>query len=387
MAKPRAWKRAVMRGAPALPPLAALGVLGAPWCFASSTRPVWRVTAVQGTALAGRPVQHVPPQRAGPPARRGSDRRVAPTAAGDAGHAHPPDRRAWAVWLSAALQFTGSLVLATLAGAPYTYAGESRRRAGPRWIWSFWTRLPLVLWAAYIIYPWLCRGTLRYFPMCDAFYEVITSLFAPIVSLIYAIIAGQTVVSLWNRLYSIRTLLNRELAALEILERKLPREDPAAQRLFAEHVVGIDKYAIQQGTIAPNCYNKLADLASLDSLKDNDTLQELLDNLADIRAERRATTEIGYPRSLWGTLRVCAIMLIGCFLLLTQGFAFKTAAEQRGIRIVFCLFVLTVFWVNHLCRDLAELNYGEFQIDADVLRQNTALSRLQRRASEVLGTC
>jgi len=295
------------------------------------------------------------------------------------------DREAWSVWARAALTFVANTLAATLVGAPYTYTGESLRdRVGPRWLWYFWVRLPPVLCASYFAFPSLCRAAARYFPASPALNQVITSLFAPIVSLIYAIIAGQVVVSLWTRLYSIRTLLSRELAALEILERKLPEGD-TTEKLFAEHVVGIEKYAIEQGTVAPNYYNKVAELASLPSLRGEDAVQDLLESLADIRAERRATTEQGYPRTLWGTLRSCAIILIGCFLILAQGFGNAGAVETRGVRIIFCLFVLTVFWVNHLCRDLAELNYGEFQIDEEVLRRDTALAGMLRRAEEILG--
>jgi len=369
-------------------PLLVLGILRAPWCFLLSAQAAGRGGGPDETSLTHRP-RHAVPARRAPLARPrgpGTGRGRRPTAARAAEHAHSTDRRAWAVWASAALQYLANLAIGLLVGAPYSYEGQSRKPAGPRWIWYFWVRLPLVIILAYLAFPVLCRRATRHFPLSESFSQIITSLFAPIVSLIYAIIAGQVVVSLWGRLHSVRILLNRELAALEVLERKLPGDDPRALRLFAEHVVGIDKYALR-GALAPNHYNKLAELASLDSLKDDDAVQDLVDSLADLRAERRATTDIGYPRSLWGTLRVCAIVLIGCFVVLAQGFGAASAAEQRGVRIVFCLFILTVFWVNHLCRDMADLSHGEFQIDADAIRHHTALGPLRRRASEILGDC
>lgn len=374
MAKSRARQRARACGGPLL----VLGGVGAAWCFASPARLSASYKGSRGLTL--RPRQHSPARC---PSWRGLRWRTGSAASGDVRQVGP-DRQAWSVWAKAALEFAANLVVATLVGAPYTYVGETRQHKGPRWLWSFWVRLPPVLCAGYLAFPALCRAAARHFPASASLNQVIVNLFAPIVSLIYAIIAGQVVVSLWSRLFSIRMLLNRELAALEILERKLPEDDSVAKRLFSEHVVGLDKYAIQQGTIAPNYYNKLAELAALPSLKDDTAVQELLDSLADLRAERRANTEIGYPRTLWGTLRVCSIILLGCFVILAQGFGTKSAIEQRGIRIIFCLFILTVFWVNHLCRDMAELNYGEFQIDASVLRTHTALGGMRRRASELL---
>eukprot|EP00439_Symbiodinium_sp_Y106_P067303 s948_g11.t1 len=158
-------------------------------------------------------------------------------------------------------------------------------------------------------------------------------------ALLYAALAGYAVVSLWGRLEKIRSSLHREFALLELLETKEMAASPA-----------------------------LADLAA----------QQEIRTIAEVRAERRAAEDICFPTVVWASLRLLATLLLVAFVLPCGATPVETG---RGMRILFSIFVVVLFWVNHLCRDLVDLCGGDFQLDVDELRRDAGLFRQRRRVS------
>ena len=275
------------------------------------------------------------------------------------------------VWLDAAGWFLLRFFTIVVLGVPLQSILKHPKSMDAPWIWSFWFRLPIVVGIGYGIYPWWFAMCSHIFRPSENLVSVIASVFAPLMTLLYSALAGYAVVSLWGRLEKVRSSLHKEFALLEILERRIPKDNKELKSHFQNHVDGVERYEVQRGTPAPSRFNHLAELAAAPALADGVAQQEI-QSIAKVRAERRAAEDICFPTVVWASLRLLTVLLLTAFALLAGR---SGAVVGRGERILFSLLVVVLFWVNHLCRDLVDLCGGDFQLDVDELRRDAGLFR------------
>lgn len=273
--------------------------------------------------------------------------------------------------------FVARFVTIILLGVPLQFLVKHPKSMDAPWIWSFWFRLPVVLGIGYAVFPWWCATCARLFKPTAEIALIVSTVFAPVMALLYAALAGYAVVSLWGRLEKIRSSLHREFALLELLETRVPKDDSGLRKLFYDHVEGVEQYEVKRGVPAPSRLNHLAEMAASPALADVSAQQEIR-TIAEVRAERRAAEDICFPTVVWASLRLLATLLLVAFVLPCGATPVETG---RGMRILFSIFVVVLFWVNHLCRDLVDLCGGDFQLDVDELRRDAGLFRQRRRVS------
>lgn len=281
------------------------------------------------------------------------------------------------VLVDAVAWFVARFVTIILLGVPLQFLVKHPKSMDAPWIWSFWFRLPVVLGIGYAVFPWWCATCARIFKPTAEIALIVSTVFAPVMALLYAALAGYAVVSLWGRLEKIRSSLHREFALLELLETKVPKDDSGLRKLFYDHVEGVEQYEVKRGVPAPSRLNHLAEMAASPALADLAAQQEIR-TIAEVRAERRAAEDICFPTVVWASLRLLATLLLVAFVLPCGATPVETG---RGMRILFSIFVVVLFWVNHLCRDLVDLCGGDFQLDVDELRRDAGLFRQRRRVS------
>ena len=119
------------------------------------------------------------------------------------------------------LRFSTIVVL----GVPVQSILKHPKSMDAPWIWSFWFRLPFVLAFGYSVFPWWASTCTRLFQPSGHLLAALSTVFAPLTTLLYAALAGYAVVSLWSRLEKVRSSLHKEFALLEILEKRIPKEE------------------------------------------------------------------------------------------------------------------------------------------------------------------
>jgi len=134
-----------------------------------------------------------------------------------------------------------------LRAVPLQFLVKHPKSMDAPWIWSFWFRLPVVLGIGYAVFPWWCATCARLFKPTAEIALIVSTVFAPVMALLYAALAGYAVVSLWGRLEKIRSSLHREFALLELLETRVPKDDSGLRKLFYDHVEGVEQYEVKRG--------------------------------------------------------------------------------------------------------------------------------------------
>lgn len=281
-----------------------------------------------------------------------------------------------AIMVDAAAWFFLRFFTIVVLGVPVQSILKHPKSMDAPWIWSFWFRLPIVVGFGYGIYPWWSSRCREIFQPTGDLLSGVSTVFAPLTALLYAALAGYAVVSLWSRLEKVRSSLHQEFALLEILEKRIPKDDAKLKKHFQDHVDGVEQYEVQRGVPAPSRFNHLAELAAAPALADVVAQQEIRE-IAKVRAERRAAEDICFPTVVWASLRLLTVLLLTAFALLSGR---SGSVAGQGERILFSLLVVVLFWVNHLCRDLVDLCGGDFQLDVDELRRDAGLFRRRQLA-------
>lgn len=202
---------------------------------------------------------------------------------------------------------------------------------------------------------------------------LIAQAFLPVVSLLYAVLAGLTAFVLWQRLQRIRTLFYQEFAALEMVEARLGEKQVAENLMLSEHLSAIHKYALESGTGAPARWNRLPQLGASAALRGDAPAQAQLLAASQARAERRSTMAVSFPLVLWASLRVLAMAILGAFCALTAG------ERSRAFPAIFAVLVLILYWSNHLCRDLSDCCRGDFSVESQEVERQSGLAALTSR--------
>ena len=128
------------------------------------------------------------------------------------------------IMLDAAAWFLLRFFTIVVLGVPVQSILKHPKSMDAPWVWSFWFRLPIVIGIGYGIFPWWSATCNRIFCPSTDLASAISTVFAPLTTLLYAALAGYAVVSLWGRLEKVRSSLHKEFALLEILEKRIPKD-------------------------------------------------------------------------------------------------------------------------------------------------------------------
>eukprot|EP00438_Fugacium_kawagutii_P015248 Skav215775 [mRNA] locus=scaffold2278:98337:99540:+ [translate_table: standard] len=159
------------------------------------------------------------------------------------------------ILLDAAVWFLLRFFTIVVLGVPLQSILKHPKSMDAPWVWSFWFRLPIVVGIGYAIFPWWSASCNRIFSPSNDLASAISTVLAPLTTLLYAALAGYAVVSLWGRLEKVRSSLHKEFALLEILEKRIPED--------------------RSGTPAPSRFNHLAELAAAPALADGVAQQQI----------------------------------------------------------------------------------------------------------------